>query len=180
MKLAELMRDKGISDAELAKQMGCMQSTVFQWKGGGFSPKANKVVKLCTLLQCSADELLGIATYSTPLRTYQGQRLYNAITDKGAFDSNSIHQLASQFRQFAGKTTSLETWLRKIAEALYDIELVSQESESLSSPSWETQERLAESVSVPTPVNPLDREKPVRRLDQKRRKKAKAGRVLAS
>ncbi len=181
MKLAEIMLDRGMTDSELAKAIGVQQSTVFQWKAGGFSPKAKSLFKLCDVLNCSTNELLGFNSVDVSLPDYQGQRLYDAVTQEGHFDSQLIHIFATRIRKFAGKATSLETWMRHIAEALYEIELAKSDPASLSNaprglvavPDQETAD-ITQRNFAPTFVVEASDVKPLslRKIDRKRRKKA--------
>lgn len=167
MKLAELMNKRGLTDSELAKIMDCQPSTIFQWKAGGYSPKAENMLKLCQTLNCSADELLGFNSVAVELPNYQGQRLYRAVTQEGAFDSQLIHLFATRLRQFTGKTTSLEIWMRNIAEALYEIELAESDPASLSHPGM----KLVDAPVLPLPVKHEELKQPPRKIAHKRRKK---------
>ena len=181
MKLAEIMLDRGMTDSELAKAMSVQQSTIFQWKAGGFSPKANSLFKLCEVLNCSTNELLGFNSVSVALPDYQGQRLYKAVTQEGNFDSHLIHIFATRIRRLAGKATSLEVWMRHIAEALYEIELAQNDPTSLSHPAMamldapavETME-FTQGNFAPTSVveMPSLKHPSARKIDRKRRKKA--------
>lgn len=126
-KLAELMREKNLTDSDLAKALGCQQSTIFQWKAGGFSPKANRIEPLCKLLDCTPNDLLGWGLKeSTNISYAKREELLQAVTKNGEYDSQAIHHIASKFQRLSnGKITGFEKWLRGIAEVLYRIELTS-------------------------------------------------------
>ena len=124
MKLAELMKDRGLSDGDLAKKLKCANSTVFQWRTGIYLPRAEYLIPLCEILQCSADDLLGIdVEKATRLNRAQSVDLWQAVTRRGDWDSQTIHQMASALRRKRGKLTEFEKWLRDMAEAVYRIEL---------------------------------------------------------
>jgi transcriptional regulator with XRE-family HTH domain len=46
--------------------MGVKQCTVSQWELGTAQPNTDTIRKLCFLLNCSSDELLGIETNREP------------------------------------------------------------------------------------------------------------------
>lgn len=49
----------------------------------------------------------------------------------GEFNSGSIHQIATQFRHYAGgRPTKLEKWLRGVAEVLYEAELLERKTDT--------------------------------------------------
>lgn len=124
-KLAELMREKNLTDSDVAKALGCQQSTIFQWKAGGFSPKANRLIPLCKLLDCTPNDLLGFGLKkSTNINYAKREELMQAVTKNGQYDSSAIHTIASKVQRMAGgKITGFELWLRSIAEVIYRIEL---------------------------------------------------------
>lgn len=126
MHLAQLMKEKGMTDAQLAKELGCVQSTVFHWKLGTYLPRADYVKKICEILQCSADDLLGVELEKPDrLSRAMATDLLKAITKNGTYNAQLIHQMATAWRRMrGGKVTEFELWLRNIAETLYAIELV--------------------------------------------------------
>lgn len=125
MKLAQILKDRSISDADMAQRLGCAHSTVFQWRVGAQLPRADYVKKICETLQCSADELLGIDVEKpTRLNRAQSVELLQAVTKSKRYDSQVIHQMATRVRQSKGdRITEFEKWLRGMAEALYKIEV---------------------------------------------------------
>ncbi|MCE3236124.1 MAG: hypothetical protein K0Q50_2304 [Vampirovibrio sp.] len=104
---------------------------VFQWVNTRFCPRADHLKELCELLECSADELLGLPQRGKSLPEVQANRLYRAVTQEGKLSADTIHQFATALHRVAGKTTELEIWMRQIAEVLYDIALVGNEADSL-------------------------------------------------
>ena len=54
-----LMRDKGISDKELSVKTGISAGNISDWKSGRSKPKAEALIKIADLLNCSVDYLLG-------------------------------------------------------------------------------------------------------------------------
>lgn len=50
----------GITQEQLAGQLGIDRSTVAKWETGQSKPRTDALIKLCEILSCTADELLGI------------------------------------------------------------------------------------------------------------------------
>lgn len=59
MQIERLRRAKGMTQAELAKQIGVDQTAVHMWENGKTSPRLSHLKKLANALDCSLDELLG-------------------------------------------------------------------------------------------------------------------------
>ena len=57
--LKELRTEKGISQQELAKQIGVSQKAIDYWERSVNEPKASYIVKLADFFEISADYLLG-------------------------------------------------------------------------------------------------------------------------
>ena len=56
--LRDLLKEKGITQAEIAKQMGCTQGLVSQWCNGLCEPKIATIKKLAEVLQVDVKEIL--------------------------------------------------------------------------------------------------------------------------
>lgn len=52
-----LRREKGLSQLELAEQLGINQSAVAQWENGKTTPSFKRLKKLAEALECSVDDL---------------------------------------------------------------------------------------------------------------------------
>lgn len=50
----------GLNQGDLAEKLGVDRSTVAKWETGAAKPRTDALIKLCEILSCSADELLGI------------------------------------------------------------------------------------------------------------------------
>lgn len=55
-RLKEVRKDRGLSQEQLAKQIGVSKSTILRWEKGQY-PSFNSLVKLCAVLKMSADYL---------------------------------------------------------------------------------------------------------------------------
>ena len=59
-RLTEILKSKKISQNKFAKMIGFAQTTVNGWCTGSHEPSLDIVVKICKLLNESADYLLGL------------------------------------------------------------------------------------------------------------------------
>lgn len=57
MRIRELRESKGLLQAQLAIQMGVMQSTVSNWESEIALPRARELPRLAQTLGCAIDEL---------------------------------------------------------------------------------------------------------------------------
>ncbi|RPF41890.1 DNA-binding XRE family transcriptional regulator [Hydrogenoanaerobacterium saccharovorans] len=55
--IEKLRRKAKLSQMQLATAMGVTQGTVSQWETGEIKPRANKLIELAKILNCSIDEL---------------------------------------------------------------------------------------------------------------------------
>lgn len=60
LKLAEMMKERGLSAERLAKQIGTSRQTVHSWLSGAAKPNFALLVNLCTVLGCDLFELADI------------------------------------------------------------------------------------------------------------------------
>lgn len=59
-RLAEMRRERGITQAELAEALGVSQPVVSDYERGALRLHGEQIAKLAALLKVSADELLGV------------------------------------------------------------------------------------------------------------------------
>lgn len=64
-KIKTLREQKGITQAELAKQLGITRSSVNAWEMGISVPSTQYIVELAYIFRVSTDYLLGVDTTST-------------------------------------------------------------------------------------------------------------------
>ena len=57
--LKRIRQERGLTQAELARQMSVTQSLIAMWERGAAFPSAGKLPILADLLHCSIDELYG-------------------------------------------------------------------------------------------------------------------------
>ena len=68
-RLAEVRKQKGMNQFELAKAMGCTQGLISKYEAGQANIQLNTLIDICDALGCSLDYLLGReVVYDTSLR----------------------------------------------------------------------------------------------------------------
>lgn len=60
MAIKNLREKHGLSQIDLANILNVTQGAVSQWESGQSKPRADVLIKLSRILDCSIDELLGI------------------------------------------------------------------------------------------------------------------------
>ena len=58
MNLIKFRKEKGISQAELAKQIGVSKSAVCHWEKNNILPKVNNLKLLSVIFDCTVDDLI--------------------------------------------------------------------------------------------------------------------------
>lgn len=58
LKLKEIRKQKGISQAELARRVGCSQVSICNFESGRMNPSLETLVKLSKALDCSLEDLV--------------------------------------------------------------------------------------------------------------------------
>lgn len=53
-----LKRKKGVTDYEVAQNTGISTATLSNWKAGRYTPKLDKIMKICDYFGVSIDEFL--------------------------------------------------------------------------------------------------------------------------
>ena len=56
--LAQLRREKGMTQGELAAQIGCYAKDVSRWETGARTPGAESLAKLAAALGCTSDDII--------------------------------------------------------------------------------------------------------------------------
>lgn len=59
-RLVRLRRDRGMTQEDLARELGVTQPNVCDYERGRYVPNATMIVRLAEILGASADELLGL------------------------------------------------------------------------------------------------------------------------
>ena len=67
-KIAELRKQKGVTQTTLAKLLSVTAPNISAWENGRWQPNIADIVKMCAYFKCTSDYLLGI---DTSLKGYQ-------------------------------------------------------------------------------------------------------------
>ncbi len=63
MNLSEMRKKRNMTQRELAERLGVAQNTISKWENGVSEPDIESMIKLCTVLKTSMDDLLGIQSF---------------------------------------------------------------------------------------------------------------------
>ena len=58
LNISIIRKEKGLSQSDLAKELGVTQSAVAIWEAGEAMPRADKLLQIAKILGCTVDELL--------------------------------------------------------------------------------------------------------------------------
>ena len=58
MNIKELRKSKGLTQTELALQIGVLPNAISQWETGRRKPRTGKLKRIAKVLDCTVDELL--------------------------------------------------------------------------------------------------------------------------
>lgn len=103
-RLAQLRRERGITQAELAEKLGLAQPNVSDYERSILRLNADLILKLTEILKVSADELLGISE-SKPGRPGGNRRLARRLTEIERLprrDQEALLRTIDAFLQKAG------------------------------------------------------------------------------
>ena len=60
VKIKELRTEKGLTQKQLAKEIGTTDDSIYSWEKGRSEPNCDMICALCNFFEVSADFLLGI------------------------------------------------------------------------------------------------------------------------
>jgi HK97 family phage major capsid protein len=63
--LKDIRKKKGLTQKELADRLGVAQATISAWETGTNKPDMDTIIKLCTILQTTVDDMLSIEEFSS-------------------------------------------------------------------------------------------------------------------
>lgn len=91
-RLKALRKQQGKTTTQCAADVGVTQPAWNQWELGLREPKFDKLREICRLLDCSADELLGLPERGTSVRADKGSMAVNISNNRldGSIGSFSI------------------------------------------------------------------------------------------
>ena len=57
-RILKVLKDRGMTQVEFAKQVGIASSTISEWKKKKTNPAADKIMNICNVLQITSEQLL--------------------------------------------------------------------------------------------------------------------------
>lgn len=75
-KIAQIIRQSGMTQAALAQKIGVRQQTIAQYLSGRSMPALDTFANLCAVLEVSSDYLLGLED-ETGSKTYNNYGIHN-------------------------------------------------------------------------------------------------------
>ena len=67
-RILKVLKDRNMTQAEFAKQVGIATSTISEWKKRKTNPTADKIMDICNVLQITPEQLLTGQPMIIPLR----------------------------------------------------------------------------------------------------------------
>lgn len=119
-RLTELRNDKGLSQKELAKNIGASDSAICFWENGVNEPKATYIYQMAQYFDVSADYLLGLedetgARPSAPMGaelphySAEERKLIENYRELNASGKNLVQETAKTLRATVGGSDKKET-----------------------------------------------------------------------
>lgn len=56
--IAQKRIERGLTQGQLAKMVGCLNKDISRWETGAVTPRADALVKIATALECTIDEII--------------------------------------------------------------------------------------------------------------------------
>lgn len=97
--LARIRRERGMTQVELAAQLGVPQPLISQYERGVLRLHGDLLVRLSKILDVSADELLGLEKKAAPKHAYDRRflRRLNRIEDLSKRDKQALLRTIDAF-----------------------------------------------------------------------------------
>lgn len=80
-RLAQLRKERGITQKEMAKKLDVTQSMVSDYEHGVFRLHGDLIIKIAKILEVSTDELLGLTKTEGSKQSIQNKRIYKKLID---------------------------------------------------------------------------------------------------
>lgn len=97
MKIREIRRQKGVTQADLAKAIGVSPTIISRYEGGGVQPPLEKLQKIATILDVSISDLLGEGERSQ-VQQYEFRRTFESEVLKAC--SQQFSDIEISFENF--------------------------------------------------------------------------------
>lgn len=104
-RIAQLRRDRGLTQSELAEKLGVSQPVVSDYENDVIRLPADVVAQIATLLSGSTDELLGLKPTVDAQSTLQNRRLSRRLKDIEKLPRRDQDALLRTIEAFIAKTT---------------------------------------------------------------------------
>ena len=86
--LQKLRKERGISQEQLAEQLGVTRQSVSKWESGASYPEMDKIVAICNIFHCDTDVLINKDEICHP-KAFDLVKDKNMIVFYGIYDSVS-------------------------------------------------------------------------------------------
>lgn len=103
-RLARLRKDKGITQIELAQQLGVTQSVVSDYERDALRLNSELIMQLIVILGISADELLGVTKSAASTVPIKNRRLYRQLQSIDKLPKRDQQALLRTIDAFLSKT----------------------------------------------------------------------------
>lgn len=94
--LQKLMKEKKLSQNQLAKKLNISSTAVSKWISGKNLPTSDKIIKICEIFEISSDELLGIKARAPDNLTLKEKELIKYYREMDERSKEYIIELANR------------------------------------------------------------------------------------
>jgi transcriptional regulator with XRE-family HTH domain len=115
--IGKLRVESGVTQQELAKEIGVKRETVNQWENGTRQIKAESIIKLCKYFNVTADYLLGLSEIKSYKADKQAACLYTGLPEPAI---DTLH-LWNEF-YFSDRLKTLTALIREASVRVKDAE----------------------------------------------------------
>ena len=95
--IKELRIEKGLTQAQLAEQIGVTQGAIYFWEKGINEPTAGYVVKLATFFNVSADDLLSYEFENAGEITTRGKEMNRLFSNLSVSQQEALINVAREY-----------------------------------------------------------------------------------
>ena len=95
--IKELRIEKGLTQVQLAEQIGVTQGAIYFWEKGINEPTAGYVVKLATFFNVSADDLLSYEFEKTSEITTRGKEMNRLFSNLSVSQQEALINVAREY-----------------------------------------------------------------------------------
>lgn len=121
-RLQQLRRQKGLSQENLAEQLGVSRQAVGKWESGAAVPELEKLLELCRLFDTDLNDLLGLESRSEQAEAGQDSHQPQGFT---AEQMDLLRQLIREGRQPPAPPVKKKKWPRVLVTVALVIGIIS-------------------------------------------------------